>query len=61
MMKGINLECILLFTFGTGEDENFFTNLNEFFDSKVFTDGSGRSGNAQLEPGAAQPEAHANV
>jgi hypothetical protein len=61
MMKGINLECILLFTFGTGTDENFFTNLAEFFDSKVFPDSSGSNGNAQPEPGAAQPEAHANA
>jgi hypothetical protein len=58
MMKGVNLECILLFAFGTGKDENLFTNLTEFFDSKVFTDGS--NGNAQPEPGV-QPEAHADA
>jgi len=58
MMKVVNLECILLFTFRTGKDENLFTNLTEFFDSKVFTDGSGSNGNAQPEPGV-QPEAHA--
>jgi hypothetical protein len=57
MMKGVNLECILLFTFGTGNDENFFTNLTEFFDSKMFTDGSGSNSSAQPEPGAAQPKA----
>jgi hypothetical protein len=61
MMKGLNLECILLFTFGTGKDENFFTNLAEFFDSKMFTDSSGSNGNTQPEPGAAQPGAHANA
>lgn len=61
MMKGVNLECILLFTFGTGKDENFFTNLAEFFDSKIFTESTGSNGNAHPEPGAAQPEAHANV
>jgi hypothetical protein len=61
MMKGVNLECILLFTFGTGEDENYFINLTEFFDSKVFTEGSGSNGNAKPEPGAVQPEAHANA
>jgi len=57
MMKGLNFECILLFTFGTGEDENFFTNLAEFFDSKVFAGDSGNNGDAQPEPepGAAQP------
>ena len=44
MMKGVNLECILLFAFGTGRDENFFTDLTEFFDSKVFTDNSGSNG-----------------
>lgn len=62
-MKGVNLECILLFTFGTGQDENLFTNLAEFFDSKVFTEGRGSKGNPQPEPGpdAVQSEAHANV
>jgi hypothetical protein len=60
-MKGVNLECILLFTFGTDKDENLFTNLVEFFDSKVFTEGRGSNGNAQPEPGAVQPEAHANA
>jgi hypothetical protein len=34
MRKGVNLECILLFTFGTGKDENFFTNLIEFLTAK---------------------------
>jgi hypothetical protein len=61
MMKGVNLECILLFTFGSGKDENFFTNLSEFFDSKKFPGGSGSNGNAQPEPGAVQPGAHANA
>jgi len=61
MMKGVNLECILLFTFGTGKDENFFTDVAEFFDSKVFTEGSGSNGNAPPEPGGLQPEARANA
>ena len=49
MMKGINLECILIFTFGTDDDENLFASLTEFFDSKEFTDGSGSGGDAQPE------------
>lgn len=61
MKEGVNLECILLFTFGTGKDENLFTNLCEFFDSRKFPGGSGSNGNAQPEPGAVRPEAHANA
>ena len=61
MMKGINLECIVLFTFGTGKDENPLTNLNEFFDSKTFTEGIGGSGNAKPKPSAVQLEAHVNA
>ena len=61
MMKGINLECIILFTFGTGKDENFFTNLSEFFDSKTFTEESGGNGNVKPKPGAVQSEARVNA
>ena len=63
MMKGINLECIVLFTFGTGKDQNLFTDLCEFFDSKEFTSGSGSNGSAKAAKpqSVVQPEAHANA
>jgi hypothetical protein len=60
-MKGVNLECILLFTFGTGKDENYFTNFAEFFDSKVFTEGSGSNSNELPDPSAVQPEVQVNA
>jgi hypothetical protein len=32
--SAVSLECILLFTFGTGKDENLFINLDKFLTAK---------------------------
>ena len=39
LMKGKTLKCMILFTFGTGKDENLFTNIAVFFDREQFTNG----------------------
>ncbi|KAF8504875.1 hypothetical protein F5888DRAFT_799734 [Russula emetica] len=66
MMKTVNVECLFLFTFGTGDedddDENLIINVTEFVDSKVFSGGDGGdknddgSGNNNSAHPDAQPE-----